>query len=220
MATNKESKTVKRLSSLFSLSAQDPRVHRPSSPSSTHRSHSSRNTSPVGKPLSTSHLQPSSPTRHISPTNSAAPSPSLRISHAPELADVTANGLLLPPPLADHPSLRTASPTGSRPGSRAGSGLGSRPASPSRPLDSPDGPLRPLTPTTEARQAKRRSWLPGRSHTDSAGTSEAAHGLRAWISGAGGRIPYDLSRLVNAQPVRSKTSAPQTISLVFLCTMK
>jgi len=205
MATNKESKTSKRLSSLFSLGTQDPKVHLPPSPSPSRLSHSSRNASPVGQRLSTSHRQHSSPTHHLSPTNSAAHSPSLTFSHAPELADVTANGLLLPPPLVDQSPLRTWSPAGSRPGSR--------PASPIQPLNSSDGPLRPLTPTTDARQAKRRSWFPGRGHGESPGTAEVAQGLRAWISGAGGRVPYDLSCLVNAQTVRpielreSKSSA-------------
>lgn len=196
MATNKESKTAKRLSSLFSLGNQDPGVHRPPSPSPSRLTHSSRNSSPLGqRPSTSSHLQHPSSTHHLSPKNSPAPSPSQRVLYAPEIADVTANGLLLPPPLIDPSPLRTSSPTGSRPGSR--------PASPIRPLHPPDSPRRPLTPTTEAGRAKRRSWLPGhRGHGESPATAEAAHGLAAWISGAGGRIPYDLSCLVTAQTVR------------------
>jgi len=196
MATNKESKTAKRLSSLFSLGNQDPGVHRPPSPSPSRLTQFSRNASPVGQRSSPSHLQHPSPTQRLSPTTSVAHSPSSRVSHAPEIADVTANGLLLPPPLIDPSPLRTSSPTGSRPGSR--------PASPIRPLHPPDSPRRPWTPTTEAGRAKRRSWLPGhRGHGESPATAEAAHGLGAWISGAGGRIPYDLSCLVNAQTVRT-----------------
>lgn len=210
MATNKEPKPTKRISSLFSLGSQQPKVQLPPSPSPSRPSPTSRKSSPVGQRLLNSH----------SPTPiSAAHSPSLSISHAPDLADVTKNGVLLPPPLLDNSSLRTSSPTGSRPGSSAGSAPGSRPGSPARHLTAPDSLLRPLTPTTEARQAKRRSWLPGRSHGGSPGPVEAAHGLRAWVSGAGGRIPYDLSCLVNAQNVRPTDFTSSQYSLFITITV-
>ncbi|KAI9877528.1 MAG: hypothetical protein M1830_003640 [Pleopsidium flavum] len=200
MAAPKDSK-AKRLSSLFSLGSQEPKVPVPPSPSSSRLLYSSRNQSPSGQRLPSSQIRLSSSAQHLPLSIPSNQSPSLTPSSAPGFDDFTNNSLLLPPPIADLTPLRTSSPPGSRSGSKHGSRPGSRPVSPIRSFASPDSPLWPLTPTTEARLSKRRSWFPGSSLSESQGASEETSSSRAWISGAQGKIPYDISHLRNAQTI-------------------
>lgn len=199
MAANKELKADGRRSSLFSFSSKAPKVQLPPSPSPSRQSHSPRNQSPVGQKLSNSHLRHASSTQHLNLANPSSRSPFLIPPDGSGSIGPADSTLLLPPPLSELTPLRTSSPPGSRPGSRAGSRPGSRPASPARAFAPVDSPLRPLTPSTEAKQSKRRSWLPGFNRNES---QENIEQPRAWICGAQENIPYDVSPLISAQNVR------------------
>lgn len=124
-----------------------------------------------------------------------------------------------------------AQSSSSRPGSRDSSPVARsresspkpaflQPASSSGPLAG-ESPLQQQTnapqPSSETKQTKRRTWLPGskdkgHAHSQSqsqsqgpafsTGATSGPPGSRvAWIAGHNEKIPYDLSHLINAEPV-------------------
>ena len=76
--------------------------------------------------------------------------------------------------------------------SRTESKGGIRPPSPSKFLHA-------LNPS-ELRKSTRRSWLPGKSRTDSP-TGGSDFAAQAWLFGSEAKIPYDISNLVSFQEV-------------------
>lgn len=141
----------------------------------------------------------SSPTHNFSrPRSPQSPSrsPDRLSSLRPAFNGVLGDGdVLLPPPrFTQADPTASWSPPGSRPGSRAESAPGS--------------PMlgatlsRPSTPqTSEAKLRKRRSWMPGRSRNGSQVELGGNNALGAWIVGAEGNVPYDVSQLVTGSKV-------------------
>ena len=92
-------------------------------------------------------------------------------------------------------------PPSSRPPSRPPSQPASRPASPTK--FRPSTPTaRPLTPTTEAKLAKRRSWIPGKSRKPGQDGGDNVNTPQAWLVTPKEKVPYDVSGLANFHRVR------------------
>ena len=98
-------------------------------------------------------------------------------------------------------------PPSSRPPSRPPSQPASRPASPIK-LRPPTPTARPLTPTTEAKLAKRRIWMPGKSRKEGQDGGDHVNSPQAWVVTPREKIPYDVSGLAGFHRV----SIPNTSS--------
>ena len=93
-------------------------------------------------------------------------------------------------------SRSSSRPPSSRPPSRPPSQPASRPASPIK--FRPSTPTaRPLTPTTEAKLAKRRSWMPGKTRKPGQDGGDNVNSPQAWLVTPKEKIPYDVSGLAN-----------------------
>lgn len=115
-----------------------------------------------------------------------------------------------PPPSSDLPESRLDSKldgaTESKPDGRSKSRSRSRASRASR--TESKGGIRPPSPSkflhtlspTERRKSTRRSWLPGKSRTDSP-TEGSDFAAQAWLFGSEAKIPYDVSNLVSFQEV-------------------
>jgi hypothetical protein len=183
-------KSVRRLSSLFSLSTHDSKG-KGINPQSPDDGASPRGRSPVGGRITSTHSHPSG--RFLSP--SLAGGEEWGVSDAPDPAfHHRMAGLTLtpPPPVFAEPHGRRS---GSRPASPISSRPGSRATSPAPHMDYLE---RPETPNA----SKRRSWMPSRSRNPSQDFSrpdQTAHG--AWVKAGDARLQYDLSALERAQKV-------------------
>ncbi|KAI9710054.1 MAG: hypothetical protein M1812_007518 [Candelaria pacifica] len=198
--TSTREKSIRRLSSLFSLSggSSEPKLQIPQSGSPSRSP--TRGQSPVGRRWSRSPVQPTSSSQLLSPhPNSAHPSPTI----PPVIPEAGSATSLAPPlPLGELGPSRPSSPTRSRPGSRLGSPTRSRPGS-SLGNSRQASPVRATTPSTDPK-VKRRSWLSTKSRRDSRDIAPIVQ-ARAWIAGdesrVDGRIEYDVSLLERGQKV-------------------
>ena len=104
-------------------------------------------------------------------------------------------------------SRSSSRPPSSRPPSCPSSQPASRPASPVK-LRPPTPTAHPLTPTSEAKLAKQKSWIPGKSRK--AG-QDGDHGNipQAWIVTPKEKIPYDVSALANFHRVSLPRPSPK-----------
>ena len=142
------------------------------------------------------------------------------------------NDILLNPPVLHKPmpiraQSPNSSPGGSRPVSRGNpfdSRSSSRPPSsrppscpPSQPASRPASPAklrpstptaRPLTPTSEAKLAKGKSWMPGKSRKTG---QDGGHGdiPQAWMVTPQEKKPYDVSALANFHRVSLPRLSPE-----------
>ena len=200
--TSSQEQPARRLSAFFSLSRNSSSYdlnEKQYSPSPSLRPLPvSRDPSPGRlQHLSNPRLRSSSSAQNFSRPSSQQ-SPFLPISLGPAFNGLLGDDdVLLPPPrIAQADPTAPGSPTGSRPGSSAGS----RPASPSLGADL----LQPATPpTSESKLHKRRSWMLGKSRSESQVSLDGSHTFGAWVIGAQGEIPYDVKQLVTASKVCS-----------------
>ncbi|KAI9775835.1 MAG: hypothetical protein M1835_005681 [Candelina submexicana] len=198
--TSTRERSIKRLSSLFSLGggSSEPKLQIPQSVSASRSP--TRSQSPVGRRLSRSPIQNAPNSQLLSPhLTPGHPSPIVP-PVIPEAGSATS--LAPPSPLGESGASRHFSPTRSRPGSRLGSPSRSRPGS-SLGNSRQASPVRATTPTTDPK-AKRRSWLSTRSRRESHDPGPIHH-TRAWIAGdesrVDGRIEYDLSPLERGEKI-------------------
>lgn len=100
-----------------------------------------------------------------------------------------------------------------RPQSRDGRGsvrsdtAGSRQSSSSRPstpnmLGVPGAASPVQTSPSSGKLSKRRSWIPGRSDKQHTGSEVEHSPAQAWIAGLREMVPYDITKLLNGDPVR------------------
>ena len=209
MASN-QNRPAKRLSSLLSLGGSGSThdlTEKPYSPSPSLRPlPASRDPSPARQQqLSNARSRSSSPVYNFSrrrspqsesPTRSSTRSPTRLPSLGPAFNQVLADdGILSPPPkIAEADRTTSWSSTGSRPGSRAGSASGSPKLGAS--LSRPSTP-----PSSEPKLRKRRNWMPGRSRNGSQDDLAGNNAFGAWVVGAEGNVPYDVSPLATGSKV-------------------
>ena len=185
----------------------------------------SRNASPVahsqlpklslGQPFKSSNysVSPAVGAPHSSTTPSYPPQSEQSPSGTPGLGPRAAvpfgmqdDDLVPPPPIGGSFGDAAQSPGGSRGSSRtrgrpgspgADSGPGSRTASPAREW------MHPPTPTEGGKLSKKKTWGLGKLHNKNSNTSNIGQDPNrlAFIVGPQGKLPYELSYLVKAQPV-------------------
>jgi hypothetical protein len=193
-----ESKTVRRISSLFSMGSSRDEDSSQKSQAST----SGHLRTPSQNPM-TGRAENPSPRRHSASGHNPMATDSIsRLNPQatippPKFDPSLAAPLMPPPPLTTLDPSHPYNQTGSAPNSRPGSRPNSRPQTPTT-LAPPGGGLRG-SPTPEAKITKRRSWLPGRSRGDA---SEETQGVfAAWIAGLQHRVMYDVKPLTNGERV-------------------
>ncbi|KAI9831042.1 MAG: hypothetical protein M1819_005280 [Sarea resinae] len=187
--TSAKDKSVKRLSSLFNLTegGREPRVKiSPFEPNTRF----SRSASPSADRQAQQSPLPG-PNKLLSPHR---PVPFLS-EPGSFVSESGSNSLAPPRPSSSHSNFRTSSPPQSRPTSRAGLEPGIAPHS-----SGPQSSLQVDSGSTgDAKQSKRRSWLPGILRSES--PEHGSHAPEAFLIGHEGKIPYDLSNLTGAQKV-------------------
>ena len=188
------------------LSIRDPRVPSPSqSRSSSEKSdhNNARRSNPD--------LQASSPSHHSQAYQNHQNGPPttqstfINPTHLSTMIE-DGDGMLQPPALHRPQPQGLDSPNGSRPSSRMGrpeskSGIesrgnsrpGSRQGSPSK--------LRPPTPGLDSKIKKRRSWIPGKSSTETTEGKKGGEGTQAWVVTSHEKENYDMGPLVHFQQV-------------------
>ena len=181
---------------------------------------------------SLSNLRPTHHLQNLHNEQSSGLTPPFDPTILPRIED---NDLLLNPPILRKPMPIQAespngSPRGSRPVSRGNpfdSRSSSRPSSgrppscpPSQPASRPASPVKlrpptptahPLTPTSEAKLAKRKSWIPGKSRK--VGQDGGDHGdiPQAWLVTPNEKTPYDVSALANFHRVSFPRFSPDIL---------
>ena len=195
-------KTKRRMSALFSLSGGDPEQKlaipqgngQPMPPITRGRSpvsaQEARSSSKLTKDRRTSSWGQLNPTAQPGQTSGR---------RRPTLSEVDPDlnePLPLPPPIPGvaGPGSRNSSPARSV----AGSGTSSRPTTPRRQYSNPD-PITLSTLNPPMKEEKRKSrGLFGRSKNKK---TEESHGPLAWVIGHEGRVPYNVSALINGERV-------------------
>jgi hypothetical protein len=200
-------KTKRRMSALFSLSGGDPAQKLVIPHENGQASSDARGRSPISARESRSPLSRlsrsqrrtsswgSSAISHSEPRKPVARRPTITSIVEPEMNDP----LPRPPPIpgAAGPGSRASSPARSA----AGSSNRSRPTSPQRRYPPPDPT--PVTSGPPVQDDKRKSkGLFGRSKLRK---KDQEHGPLAWVIGHEGRLPYNLSLLLNGERVSRST---------------
>ena len=157
--------------------------------------------------IPTPYTPPNSYLLHDGQPPASIPMPGLYSAASPGL---TEDDILVPPPRIGESgyeggSSQVRNRAGSLPRGRpdsSGSGLpSSRGTSPAQRSDG----SRPTTPT-EAKLSKKKGWVPSKYRSRSQSASSNVQLPEAWVVSPGGQSPYDLSHLLNAQPVNKAAS--------------
>lgn len=196
-------KSAKRISSIFSLGSHKDHSSDTSSPTSSPRIPKNSPDHVPSDKFHHRHRQSSSRTTHSGSSPSVSDAHESRPGTLASIDPLDLESPLPPPPSLlevnqDLADTAASSPDGrpqSRGRSRSGSGGGGRSTS-SAGLSVNDAP-RPRTPS------KRRSWIPGRTRSDSVDL-KAVQTPNAWIAGLDQKVVYDLEPLAKGEQVRGQ----------------
>ncbi|KAK2771646.1 hypothetical protein FQN52_005036 [Onygenales sp. PD_12] len=151
---------------------------------------------PAGPPLrhaaSTQHLKTNSLSVPLSNRNVSAPLPSDMASRDSD------DGHLLPPPSVAASQADSSDPSHTARDRRQSwsGGVVNMAAGLARPVSRIQSVV-----SSDARAAKTKSWVPGKSRVNSMDVKPPPALLRAWIAGAGEDIPYDIDPLTHGEKV-------------------